>query len=99
MGNIIVELYNYPIMVVDVPVFNEENRMTTILKRPCPKHRKDVGQPCWSLEGSVTTSDKYMVCNLRAKRAGYYAKISEASLVFRGKGKKVARRSNKTKKN
>lgn len=92
MNNVIVELYNYPIMILDVPIFNEENRMTEILKKHCPKHKKDVGQPCWVLEGSVTSSDKFMVCNSRAKRAGYHARISEAALTFRNKGKIIKRR-------
>ena len=74
------------------PLPAEDGKMDKVLATYCKKHDASIGDPCFKLEGSVTRQTFYHVCNARAKRAGFHARISEGALTFRNKGKTIKRR-------
>lgn len=63
-----------------VPILDSEPRIPDVLDRSaCAKHNAEFYNPCWTiwkLDGGKSPA----VCNSRAKRAGFDAPISPASM-------------------
>lgn len=51
-----------------------------IVSVPCAKHDMTIGEPCYIVESYISRKWYVGVCNDRAVKAGFYGKISPASL-------------------
>lgn len=66
--------------------------LDTILdRRPCPKHKAAIGEPCWVLERSLR-GGALAVCNRRARAAGFNHPIDPKSLRLNRKPKTPKKR-------
>lgn len=47
-----------------------------LTRKACSKHEAEQGKPCWRIITSDTGEFLNAICNNRARRAGYKAKVS-----------------------